>query len=141
MLRRMGSDVIGEVTVKEKTWCYFKLIIHPDPIIFEESNNSKHLLARYDAIEIDVVTWRTLIIKSLSKLYGLIGEASPFEIIKTENQSLNKTMILKIQLQDKDKFNNSLMSYTFNLNEYYNDLDLNCNIRIVKTENYIGLVI
>lgn len=73
---------------------------------------------------------------SLNKMYGLIGESSPFEI---SAELSSKSIILKIQTEDKEKFNNSLLSYTFNLNRY-TELDLNCYIKIKKSAHYVALV-
>ncbi|KAI5954474.1 hypothetical protein KGF54_002249 [Candida jiufengensis] len=129
-------------TVKETNpWCYLDIAIQPDPIIHADTNESKQLLSTYETIEMDLITWNTLILTSLNKLYGLIGESSPFEIIKHNNNPLQKQIILKIQVEDQSKFNNSLMSYTFNLSKYFNDLNLNCNFKINKIENYVGLVL
>ncbi|CAL1181864.1 unnamed protein product [Candida parapsilosis] len=108
----------------DKVWLYINLEITPDPIILQDETKSKE----YEQIDIDLITWRTLITTSLGKMYGLIGESLPFDI---PAKLSSKSIILKIQTQDKEKFSNSSLSYTFNLNKY-TDLDANCYIKIKK---------
>lgn len=88
---------------------------------------------------IDKVVWKTIILASLGKLYGLVGEASHFDVL--QNRGL--LAIIRIQLNDKDKFMSSLMSYTFNLVKYSSDMmneDVNAYIKVNKCHNFLGLV-
>ena len=67
----------------------------------------------------------------------MIGESSPFDI--PVKPSL-KSIVLKIQTEDEEKFNNSFLSYTFNLNKY-TDMDVNAYIKILKKGHHVGLVV
>lgn len=91
----------------------------------------------FDQIDISTPIWHTLLMSCLNKMYGLIGEASPFDIMAKKT---SKAIILRIQYEDIEKFSNSILAYTFNLNRY-SDLDLNCNVRITKKGEQIGLVV
>ena len=83
--------------------------------------------------------------KSMNKLYGLIGESIPFEILSqttttTTTTTHDNSIIIKIYKQDYEKFNNGLFSYIFSLNDYYG-IDINCYIKIEKLGEFLGLVI
>ncbi|CAI5757205.1 unnamed protein product [Candida verbasci] len=104
---------------------YLNLEIVPDPSI----NEDKQLLKEFKETNIDSIIWNSIILTSLNKMYGLIGESSPFEIPTIID---SKSIILKIQIEDFEKFNNSFISYIFNLSKFYSALNINCQIRINK---------
>lgn len=108
------------------------LVRIPDP-----NANDPQLLSEFNELEIDPIVWKSFITTALNKLYGLIGESSPFDILARPN---NKQAIIKIYRDQEEVFRNSLMGYTFNLGRI-SSVDVNCYIRVVKLGNYIGLVI
>lgn len=105
----------------------------PDPIVHQDESKLKE----YEQVDVDLITWRTIIMTSLNRMYGMIGESSPFDI--PVKPSL-KSIVLKIQTEDEEKFNNSFLSYTFNLNKY-TDMDVNAYIKILKKGHHVGLVV
>jgi ribonuclease P/MRP protein subunit POP8 len=91
-----------------------------------------------DAIVIDKLSWKSIILTSLGKLYGLVGEASHFDVIQAENM----TSIIRLHSQDQVRFGNSLMAHTFLLNKYCQlGADVNCRVRINKCDRFLGAVI
>lgn len=101
-------------------------------------NISPQALQQFNEATIDKVIWKTIILTSLNKLYGLIGESSHFDIL----QNQNKSAIIRLQQPDKEKFVNSIMAHTFQMNKYSQNIesDVNCGIRINKCDNFLGLV-
>ena len=55
--------------------------------------------------------------KSMNKLYGLIGESIPFEILSQSTDEKN-SIIIKIYKQDFERFSNGLFSFYI----YFNGL-------------------
>ncbi|KAI5949739.1 hypothetical protein KGF57_004562 [Candida theae] len=126
----MNNEQIFE---DEDDWLYLRLEIFPDPKI----QHDEAKLKQYEKVDIDLITWKTLIMSSLNKVYGLIGESSPFDIpVKLST----KSTILKIQIQDEEKFSNSFLSYAFDLSKY-TDVDVDCCIKIAKKARHVALVI
>lgn len=95
-------------------------------------------IEQVDAIVIDKLSWKSIILTSLGKLYGLVGEASHFDVLQAENRS----SIIRLQSQDEVQFGNSLMAHTFLLNKYCQlEADINCRVRINKCDRFLGAVI
>lgn len=75
---------------------------------------------------------------SLGKMYGLIGESSHFDILKSEGRSV----VIRFHKDDSEKFNNSLMAHTFKVNKYIELTgEVDCGIVINKCDENIGLVV
>ncbi|RCK63476.1 hypothetical protein Cantr_09756 [Candida viswanathii] len=117
--------------LKHNDWCYMKLQIFPDPSIHQDESK----LLEYANVAIDMITWKSIILLSLNKLYGLIGEASPFDLLAVIDP---KTILIRMHKQDFPKFNNSLMSWTFNLNQYY-PVDVACYVKVISLGEFVGL--
>ncbi|CAK9436873.1 uncharacterized protein LODBEIA_P13950 [Lodderomyces beijingensis] len=124
---------VDKIVIKEKIWQYLTLEIFPDPSIFANSS----LEAEFNNFDVSLSIWQSLFMSSLNKLYGLIGEASPYEIMVRKSKH---EVVLKIQFQDLEKFSNCFLSYTFNLSRF-SDLDLPCFIRVVNRGEYIGQIV
>lgn len=72
----------------------------PDPSIHQDETK----LLEYDNnIDIDMITWKSIILLSLNKLYGLIGESSPFDLLTKID---SKTILIRIH---KDDFSNLII--------------------------------
>lgn len=82
-----------------------------------------------------MITWKSIILSSLNKLYGIIGESSPFDLLTIID---GKTILIRVHKDDFPKFNNSLMSWTFNLNRYY-PIDIGCYVRVINRGEFAGL--
>ncbi|KAK6873469.1 MAG: hypothetical protein M5E90_04685 [Asgard group archaeon] len=106
----------------------------PDPSIHQDETK---LLEYNNNIDIDMITWKSIILLSLNKLYGLIGESSPFDLLTKID---SKTILIRIHKDDFFKFNNSLMSWTFNLNMYY-PIDVGCYVKVINLGEFVGLSI
>ncbi|KHC67851.1 hypothetical protein MGE_01222 [Candida albicans P75010] len=119
------------------TWYYMNIEIVPQPDITFTDNNTR--LEEFNKIKIDPSIWKSLIMKSMNKLYGLIGESIPFEILSQSTDEKN-SIIIKIYKQDFERFSNGLFSFTFSLMDYYG-IDINCYIKIEKSGQFLGLVI
>lgn len=96
----------------------------------------------YNDLSIDLITWKSIILSALGKLYGLIGEASHFDILQTLETKLAKKVIIRIQPEDKEKIINCLMAFTFKLSKFIGgEYDTNCHVRVNKNSDYLGLVL
>ncbi|CUM46112.1 unnamed protein product [Debaryomyces fabryi] len=103
------------------------------------TNDSKD---KFNDLSIDWITWKSIILSSLGKLYGLIGEASHFDILQLQETRPAMKLIIRIQHEDKDKFISSLMAFTFKLSKFIGgDYDVNCYIRVNKNNDHLGLVL
>lgn len=108
----------------------------PDANILDDVELTKD----FSQVEIDTISWKTAVQSSLRKMYGLLGEASHFDILRNKN----KKAIIRIQYQDLEKFRNSLMSFTFRLNTLMGSSissgDINCYIKVNGSGDYLGLL-
>lgn len=68
-------------------------------------------------LQIDKLTWITIISNSLKKLYGLVGEALFYEIESLDNNG--KQCTIKILKEDEKMFINSFFTYKFIFNKIY----------------------
>ncbi|CUM63596.1 LOW QUALITY PROTEIN: uncharacterized protein PRCAT00001176001 [Priceomyces carsonii] len=90
-------------------------------------------------LEVDRITWKLIISVCLKKLYGLLGEASHFDVL----MSTKLKLLIRVYSQDQEMFQNSFLSFTFKLSDYLgrSDLDMICYIKVIKRANFLGLVI
>lgn len=109
--------------------------------ILDQQFMNKHR-DKFNDLNIDWITWKSIILSSLGKLYGLIGEASHFDILQLQEARPSVKLIIRIQHEDKDKFINSFMAFTFKLSKFIGgDYDVNCYIRVNKNNDHLGLVL
>lgn len=89
-------------------------------------------------VSLDFISLKSIITASLGKLYGLIGEASPLDILEIRSRKL----IIRIQPQDSEKFRNSFLSFTFNSSKFgISTSEVNCYVRVNKSSAHLGLVV
>lgn len=86
---------------------------------------------------IDSLSLKSIILASLGKLYGLIGESIPLDILEILKKNPTK-LIIRTQIEDKEKLINSLLAFTFNMGKFGGDLDVSCYIKVVKTSLSLG---
>lgn len=97
---------------------------------------------KFNDLNIDWITWKSIVLGSLGKLYGLVGEASHFDIFQLQETKPAIKLIIRIQPEDKDKFINSFMAFTFKLSKFIGgDYDVNCYVRVNKNNDHLGLVL
>lgn len=97
---------------------------------------------KFNDLNIDWITWKSIVLGSLGKLYGLVGEASHFDILQLQETKPAIKLIIRIQPEDKDKFINSFMAFTFKLSKFIGgDYDVNCYVRVNKNNDHLGLVL
>ncbi|EGW32508.1 uncharacterized protein SPAPADRAFT_61567, partial [Spathaspora passalidarum NRRL Y-27907] len=125
------NDIAVTTEKADRIWYYLNLQIQPEPI------SDSNLVQAYNAVAIDLITWRLFISTALNKLYGLIGESTPYDIIATPT---DKSIIIRTYYEDIDKFVTALMAYTFNLGKD-TQVDINCYIKVSKRGEFIGLVV
>lgn len=97
---------------------------------------------KFNDLTIDWITWKSIVLSGLGKLYGLIGEASHFDILQLQETRPAIKLIIRIQQEDKEKLINSLMAFTFKLSKFIGgDYDVNCYVRVNKNNDHLGLVL
>lgn len=87
---------------------------------------SESTTRQIDAVSIDQVTWMAIINGALTSLYGISGACLPYEVHPKSGMSA----ILQIEQVDEQKFQTSLFACTFNMRQYYSDIDAKCAVRV-----------
>lgn len=98
-----------------------------DPNFIEKNQQ----LEEYKSLELDKLTWITLITNAVGKLYGLVGESLFYEIIQLSDNG--KKCNVKIMKEDEKVFKNSFFTYKFKFNAIYGgNLDCECYLNVIK---------
>ncbi|ODV97564.1 hypothetical protein PACTADRAFT_73288 [Pachysolen tannophilus NRRL Y-2460] len=101
---------------KDSIWFYFKL-----QVVVDMTND--------DGLDLDLLTWKTILLRSFKKFYGLVGESIQFDLLQKID---NKTVIIRCYKEDKDVVTNSLVSSQTTL-----DNNVECYIRILNKSQYL----
>ncbi|QFZ27282.1 putative mitochondrial zinc maintenance protein [Clavispora lusitaniae] len=105
-------------------WHYFLLSITPDPRLQKADDGL------YEALDVDLLTWRSLIQHCLFALYGIVGEARHFDILMRQSSSPALDCIVRIQQEDEEMFLKCFANYSFALNNYFGQKYDGVNARI-----------
>lgn len=103
-----------------------------------ENRNTDPSVADEVEFSLDFISLKSIITSSLGKLYGLIGEASHFDILEIRA----KKLIIRIQPQDVEKFRNSFMAFTFNASKFgVSTSEVSCFLKVNKSSPHLGLAV
>lgn len=93
-------------------------------------------------MEVDNLTWKTLIGNSLKTLHGIRGDACHFDILdKPKSKPVNR-VIIRTQVEDKELFITSLTNYTFWVGLHLgSEFDTDGYLKINKQALYLGLLL
>ncbi|SGZ50186.1 CIC11C00000003257 [Sungouiella intermedia] len=107
----------------------------PDPELFQS------LPSLYEELQVDLLTWRSLVSTALVDFYGLVGQARHFDILTHEMTRPGLQSIIRIQKEDVDVFCTSINNYSFGLGDYFGS-KYTMNGRVVVAEQlaFLGMV-
>lgn len=116
-------------------WYYLRLALTPDPELFQS------LPSLYEELQVDLLTWRSLVSTALVDFYGLVGQARHFDILTHEKTRPGLQSIIRIQKEDVDVFCTSINNYSFGLGDYFGS-KYTMNGRVVVAEQlaFLGMV-
>lgn len=106
----------------------------PDPRL--EQNDS--LL--YEALDVDLLTWRSVLQSSLFSLYGIMGEARHFDILMKQKPSPSLDCIIRVQHEDEELFLSCIANYSFELDSYFGQkyTGVNARVRVKDHLSFLG---
>ncbi|OBA20645.1 hypothetical protein METBIDRAFT_43253 [Metschnikowia bicuspidata var. bicuspidata NRRL YB-4993] len=117
-------------------WHYLRIKITPDPIL--EQNNRP----LYNNIDVDLLTWRSMLTHALGQLYGLLGEASHFDVLVKQTQKPAVEAVVRIQEADVHRFCTSLLNYSCCLSDYLGqEYPVSAYARVVDRLPFLGVVV
>lgn len=91
-------------------------------------------------MQIDAITWKTLVFSSMKALYGIVGEARHFDVLQRLKSA--PRAIIRVHRDDADLFVASFMAYAFKLNRHLGDTYFTeACIRVAKRAAFLGLVV
>lgn len=95
----------------------------------------------FSKINVDLLTWRSLINRALRELNGIIGEARHFDILlKSDDGGLRS--VIRIQSEDAITFAESLEHSTFGLDEYLGqDYPFSARVMVNRSLANLGLLV
>ncbi|CAN3357292.1 hypothetical protein DICA3_F28062 [Diutina catenulata] len=99
----------------EPTWYYLHLKVVPSTAL-----DGKNV----DNEEIDLISWKTLVMAAVSNMYGLVGSASHFDVL--HRQGLEA--VIRIQPEDADKFSTALMGHAILFSTYVSSISARPNV-------------
>lgn len=96
----------------------------------------------FQNINIDLLTWRTLINSALADLYGIVGEARHYDILAKQQKPPALDAVIRIMPEDKDVFLTSLASYNLSLRDHLGlEYDVTASITVKKSSPYLGQLV
>ena len=96
----------------------------------------------YEKLNIDLLTWRTLITNALADMYGIVGEARHFDILAKQQKTPALDAVIRVMPEDKDVFITSLASYNFSLSDHLGqEYDVTASITVKNSSPYLGLLV
>lgn len=117
-------------------WEYLHLSVACDPSLQQTRPQL------YDQLNIDLLTWRTLISNALAELYGIVGEARHFDILAKQQKPPALDAVIRIAPEDKDVFVTSLASYNFDLSGHLGrEYDVTASIKVKNSSPYLGQLV
>lgn len=96
----------------------------PDPKLKQKSG------VLYEALDVDLLAWRSVLQGSLFSLYGIIGEARHFDILSKQKNEPSLDCIIRVQHEDEEMFLSCLANYSFELDRYFGQKYTGLNARI-----------
>lgn len=125
------------IKLKQTQWYYLHIQIVPEPLVFQ----IEELKKEFESVEVDRITWKTLVASALKKLFGIVGESLHFDVL----HNTGKKCIIRIYLEDKEMFINSFNSYSMQLNDHFghslDTAEVECSLRVIKDSVFIGELI
>lgn len=107
----------------------------PDP---ELETSLNHI---YRALDVDLLTWKSIVSTALFTLYGLVGQARHFDVLVKQKTMPALKCIIRVQPEDAEVFATSLSSHSFGLGDYFgSELELSGRVRVVSLLPYLGMV-
>lgn len=96
----------------------------------------------FSKINVDLLTWRSLINRALRELHGIIGEARHFDLLLKSQQDGGLHSVVRIQSDDAVTFTESLEHSTFGLDEYLGqDFPFSARVMVKRSLANLGSLI
>ncbi|KAM9910853.1 hypothetical protein OXX69_004084 [Metschnikowia pulcherrima] len=116
-------------------WHYLRVKLTPDPLL-EQTNPDL-----YKNIDIDLLTWRSILVHALGELYGLLGEASHFDIFVKQTKRPALEAVVRIQAADLDRYITSLSNFSCSLSDYLGqEYPFGAYARVSAHSPFLGMV-
>ncbi|ODV78208.1 uncharacterized protein CANTADRAFT_102061 [Suhomyces tanzawaensis NRRL Y-17324] len=124
------------IVIGSSEWRYLSLELTPDPLVLQEPL----FRSQFEQLEVDSLTWKQVVLASMKKMYGIVGEAAHFDVL----HRTKKRAIIRVQPEDEDKFKTSLFSYVTVMESFLGSSsscsDLECYVRVAKSAEHLGMV-
>lgn len=120
------------------------MLLCPAPILtgrIPDPRLKQSLAAVYEKLDVDLLTWRSIVGNALFGMYGLVGQARHFDVLVKQRSMPALKCIIRIQNEDSEVFATSISNYSFALGDYLgSELDMSARVLVVALLAYLGMV-